>query len=329
MTDWCRFFHLCPLTWRLDGRGEIGSAGRDMDRTTGRTKDRRLAWRTWVAASAFVMAAWLGAGAALAEAQPKVIYGQDNRRETFRLAGMRARNADSTVALVPVSAIRPQGNGTSELVAQKLATRFDVCPSERFRAQPTAAVCSGFLAGPDIVVTAGHCVSDYDLFDRRFVFGYRTDRNGRARTVIADSEIYRGVEVLASRIDSADFAVVRLDRKVVGHRPLPMQRSGSVSRGLPLYVIGHPSGLPAKYAAGATVTQLSTDFFSANLDTYGGNSGSPVFNARSHTVVGVLVRGAPDYVFRGDCQVSNILPNTPGAEEATLTSRIAPFVPRH
>jgi hypothetical protein len=45
----------------------------------------------------------------------------------------------------------------------------------------------------------------------------------------------------------------------------------------------------------------------ANLDTYGGNSGSPVFNHRTGEVEGILVRGENDYVYDPGqgCQVSN------------------------
>ncbi len=64
-----------------------------------------------------------------------------------------------------------------------------------------------------------------------------------------------------------------------------------------LYVIGHPSGLPTKVADGAQVCTQKGTHFSANLDTYGGNSGSAVFNAKTNEVVGILVRGANDYTY--------------------------------
>ena len=60
--------------------------------------------------------------------------------------------------------------------------------------------------------------------------------------------------------------------------------------------MGHPSGLPLKYADGARVFETENDYFSTNLDTFGGNSGSPVFNADTLEVEGILVRGDTDYV---------------------------------
>ena len=77
-----------------------------------------------------------------------------------------------------------------------------------------------------------------------------------------------------------------------------------------------------------TVRAINPTFFSANLDTFGGNSGSPVFQAGTSTVAGLLVRGAPDYRRSGACTVVNLLPNTSAEEESTNTSVFAARVPR-
>lgn len=286
-------------------------------------------FRGWLFAALAVAALGnYGVGQA-ADVVPNVIYGTDNRQEVRGLTGFDARNAASTVALVDASAVRSNGDGTSRLAAPTLAAAYGVCPSERFRNQPIAAFCSGFLVKNNIVVTAGHCINNYPytLANTRFVFGYRLLASGQVQNRIPNSAIYRGVQVLADREAAADFAVVRLDRNVSPQVPLPIQRSGAVAVNTPLYVIGYPSGLPAKVATGAHVIASNADFFRANLDTYGGNSGSPVFNATNDKVVGVLVRGAADYVQRGSCYVSSILPNSTGQEESTRTTRIAPFVP--
>ncbi len=284
-------------------------------------------FRRWLAAALTAVALSNHSIVQAAEVEPNVIYGTDNRREVRGLTGLDARNAASTVALVEAATVRSNGDGTSRLVAPTLAAAYAVCPGERFRSQPTAAFCSGFLIKNNIVVTAGHCVDRGSLASTRFVFGYRLLASGKVQNRIPNSAIYRGVQILADQEAAADFAVVRLDRNVSPQVPLPIQRSGAVAVNTPLYVIGHPSGLPAKVATGAHVFASNADFFRANLDTYGGNSGSPVFNATNDKVVGVLVRGAGDYVLRGNCFVSNILPNSKGFEESTRTTRIAPFVP--
>ena len=65
-----------------------------------------------------------------------------------------------------------------------------------------------------------------------------------------------------------------------------------------MVVIGYPSGLPTKIADQAQVrTNKHRNFFVANLDTFGGNSGSPVINKSSGLVEGILVRGESDYKY--------------------------------
>jgi hypothetical protein len=131
-----------------------------------------------------------------------------------------------------------------------------------------------------------------------------------------------------------DFAVVRLDRPVQGHQPLSVRRSGAVSVGQPLMVAGHPAGLPLKVAAGAQVRDNSHPYyFSSNLDTYGGNSGSPVIDVASGQVEGILVRGNTDFVLSGKgrnrCYASNVCSDSgcPGWEDVTRTSRFVGYVP--
>ena len=85
-----------------------------------------------------------------------------------------------------------------------------------------------------------------------------------------------------------DFALIQLDRKVTDRRILDYRRKGRISKGENLVVIGHPSGLPTKIADGAYVKSLKNKFFRANLDTYGGNSGSAVFNANTGVVEGIV-----------------------------------------
>jgi V8-like Glu-specific endopeptidase len=61
----------------------------------------------------------------------------------------------------------------------------------------------------------------------------------------------------------------------------------------PVHVIGHPMGLPLKYAAGARVRGLEEALFAADLDIYMGNGGSPVFSSDTHQVVGIVTQGDP------------------------------------
>src|SRR5205814_1482337 len=108
------------------------------------------------------------------------------------------------------------------------------------------------------------------------------------------AEVYGCKELLGREQvgTGADWALIRLDRAVVGHQPLKINASGSIEKGTEIVVIGHPAGLPTKVAGNAAVRDASKEgFFVANLDTFGGNSGSAVFNAKTGQIEGILVRG--------------------------------------
>lgn len=126
----------------------------------------------------------------------------------------------------------------------------------------------------------------------------------------------------------SDFAIIRLERKVVGRNPLPIRKQGKVSVGDGLVVIGHPSGLATKVAGGAFVRDDSPKpYFIANLDTYGGNSGSAVFNSDTGLIEGILVRGEQDFSYNNGCYISNVCPaDGCRGEDVTRVSEILNYV---
>lgn len=106
-----------------------------------------------------------------------------------------------------------------------------------------------------------------------------------------------------------DYAVILLDRAVIGTSPVDFRKEGKIPTGQDILAIGYPTGMPTKIAPGAQVIGNKNDiFFYANLDTFGGNSGSGVFNAATKKLEGILVRGATDYIWDdiNSCQRVNI-----------------------
>ena len=264
----------------------------------------------------------------------KLVYGVDDRQDLYQVADQSIRTlADSVVSLIDISSISDNGDGNSTILSIPFRISNNLCEGERFREQPTAPFCSGFLVAPDIIATAGHCVNQNNLARIRFVFGFRMINETQANIVIPNNDIFRGVALIVREEIStgADFALVRLDRPVTEHTIVPVRRSGKIEDGEEVFVIGHPSGLPLKFANGAQVQDNSpSSFFVANLDTYGGNSGSPVFNENEGIVEGILVRGDTDFVNLNGCRVSNVCPTTGcRGEDVTRSTEFADSVPEN
>jgi hypothetical protein len=258
-----------------------------------------------------------------------VVYGEDNRVEVYQASAAHQLLAKSTATMVSKHEItiddsKPEvvqftqktlrdwleaatkSNKAKALfspVVQKAAAAgATFCKGTRFIDQPNAGMCSGFLIAPDLMVTAGHCVEIENFCDEyRWVFDYQIDKETQTAGVDVNPEnIYSCKKVISSALIlplGLDYGIVQLDRKVIGREPLEINNNYKVSDNQGLLVIGSPSGLPLKVATGANVRKNShPGFFSANLDTFQGNSGSAVFNSVSGVVEGILVRGEDDYV---------------------------------
>ena len=269
---------------------------------------------------------------ASAQFQNKVIYGSDTRIDLYQTSDPRLRSlADSTVALFQAAGVSADG-GVAKLTTQNYGQMMGLCKEEPFYEQGTGAFCSGSLVAPDVIMTAGHCVpSAEECANIKFVFGFAVKKKGVLPDSVPATDVY-GCKELIGRAQvnaGADWALVRLDRKVAGRKPLKLNLTGKIENKTEVLVIGHPSGLPTKIAGGAHVRDASKDaYFVANLDTYAGNSGSAVFNSTTGLVEGILVRGEQDFVPKGDCQVSNVCPaDGCRGEDVTKIASVADKIP--
>lgn len=270
---------------------------------------------------------------AIAKIQNKVIYGDDNRQEFFQVRRSDVREvADSTAAVVRSNSLTAKGDGTTDIRAESFQKMIGLCSSERFATEPSGAFCSAFLVGDDLMATAGHCIDNARCSQSSFVFTYRMSEQGQAPTNVSTSEVYRCQAVLEREQTGAqDYALVKLDRPVRGHRVLSLARN-PVSVGDTVLTIGHPSGIPTKITDNGVVRSTKAEFFTANLDTYGGNSGSAVFNQSTLEVVGILVRGESDFVYDrvNKCSVSNRCDaDSCRGEDVTQISYISEALKKH
>ena len=250
------------------------------------------------------------AGRAHAGFEPQVVYGSDDRLDLYQVQDRKPLElADSTVGLFMSFDVRDEG-GKAVLFTHPYGEKLNLCKEEPFWEQSAGAFCSGALVGPDIILTAGHCLeSELDCASTKFVFGFGITKAGEQPTSVDISEVYRCVGLLGRKTQKKgpDWALVKLDRPVSNHAVLKLDVSGTLADGDPLFSIGHPAGLPKKIVGGGKVRDISPQgYFVATVDAYGGDSGSPVFNAKNGLLVGILVAGERDFIYKGDCLVSKV-----------------------
>ena len=251
----------------------------------------------------------------------EVIYGKDNRQDIYQVSdAMHKKLARSNAGMIPVAAFaKSSKQGFFDLKNIPTLERAEnICPGENFAQQPIAAMCSGFLVGPDTLITAGHCFKSFSTpeqvcKDFAWVFGFEKGSASQDPTKdISINNVYLCKKVVSAQLSAtADFSVIKLDRPVVGREPLKYRTSGKIADSASLVVIGHPTGLPTKVSPGGKVTRnVDPTRFSTTLDTFHGNSGSAVFDAKTGIIEGILIQGKNDYTpsKAGDaksCQVAN------------------------
>ena len=244
------------------------------------------------------------------------IFGADDRYDLEDYHDSKIRIlAKSTLAMIYGDLIE-QNEDVVRIETLTYGERLHLCPETPFADQISAVSCSAFLVDKDVIMTAGHCLKDPEGLlsplemcqAHRWVFDFTHDNESENGVVqLPTSSVYRCQTILArdyrpfdkgENPTGADFSLIKLDRPVRDRKPLTLRKRGKLSQADELIVVGHPSGLPTKIADNAFVRDNSEkNYFTANLDTFAGNSGSPVINARTGVVEGILVEGGEDYIF--------------------------------
>jgi V8-like Glu-specific endopeptidase len=240
-------------------------------------------------------------------ASKEVVYGEDNRLDNYQVKDAALlKMAQATAGMIPgnIFAKASVANYFNLNTTTTSGQSDNLCSSEKFYSQITAPICSAFLVAPDVLVSAGHCfklVGDTDKVCKSFVwvFDYKmTSATSDPTKNIPVTNMYLCKKVTSVQLtDTLDYSIIKLDRPVVGRSPVAYRTSGKVDDKASLVVIGHPSGLPQKISPNGKVTN-NTDAtkFATTLDTFHGNSGSAVFDAKTGSIEGILIQGKTDYV---------------------------------
>src|SRR4051812_48336495 len=165
-----------------------------------------------------LLAAGWAAAAPRTDVHAQTVYGNDDRLDLYQSDNATLKSlADSTVALFDGYKIQHEG-GIAKLTTNNYGEWGGFCQDEPFFEQPNGAFCSGSLVAPDVIMTAGHCVTSPErCADVKFVFGFSIKESGKMPTQVASADVYGCKELLGreQEADGADWALIRLDRPVV------------------------------------------------------------------------------------------------------------------
>jgi hypothetical protein len=229
------------------------------------------------------------------------IIGDDDRRDEFSdevTDGLREL-ARSTAMIVANETVVDSGGDSVRLEAETLAQSYFMCPGEAFRNQPIPGFCSAWLVAPDVMVTNGHCITSQTACDESsFVFDYALSEEGQDLSVVPRQNVVACERVLAWDYTSdcdVDYAVVQLERAIEGRTPVGVRAAGESLDSDNLVIIGHPFGLPRKYALDGDLLAIGDNAFATTHDIFGGNSGSAIFDADTGQVQGLVTCGGSNY----------------------------------
>jgi len=258
------------------------------------------------------------------------IWFSDTRMDYYEIPDEHVKKNADCVAAVCLEDSLNVTKRASTLKVKSYQKAFRLCDSEPFNHQSVLAgsMCTGFLVEKDVIATAAHFAKEENVTDLRFVFGYRME--AFYTPVKRVDNIYKGVEIIGRAYPrggrGADWALVKLDRNVEGREPARLSKK-EIVRHQSIYVLGHPCGLPLKYAPGAGVCSIEDAYFSSRLDIYAGNSGSPAFDSNTHEVIGMVVRGDyKNFRWAGSGYLSVIYPNASYHSEGSHCTKASEFI---
>lgn len=246
-------------------------------------------------------------------------------RNKYKLSGYKWSN----LAYKPIKSFDTNGTAVFErddqgnrlvnpaTLGRNIPGTYNLCADEPFQNQVLLGHCSGVLVSPDTFVTAGHCIENVaDCANTKIVFDYNAREDGSVPTSAPEKNVYSCKSIVSQALNTTDivyegetyqvpnldYAVIKLDRPVTGREPAKVRASGQEEVGQGLIMIGGPLGLATKVDDGAEVAPFdifepyNLPWFFATTDSYGGNSGSAVFNKETGEVEGLLVRGGTDLI---------------------------------
>lgn len=235
--------------------------------------------------------------------------------------------------------------GDSATLRQQVIRHYakgEVAEAEiNFKDEPCIGNGTAFLIGKDLALTAAHCIFEKKPHQnivvekhqapRLLIFDYiaesKLERKHYPKT-FEHRNVYLISSVLAYKYgdaDNQDWAILKLDRAVEGRTPLKINFFPELVSKKEVWMIGHPRGLPMKWAGDSTIQNIESKrgphYFDSNLAGFEGGSGSPVFMGYdSNEVTGMLCYGHTDYSIKKSSAGKNVIrANRPSDEDISYS----------
>ena len=231
------------------------------------------------------------------------IYGKDDRAFVAESSSQIIKNLSNSIAMVTSVENIQMSEFSSTLLGNILTDKdgANICESELFGNHKGIKSCTGFLIAEDLLATAGHCVIDEeDCRNKVIAFNILATQENDLGFEIKNEDIYNCKEIISRKKDVEkliDYTIIRLDRKVSGRIPLKLSQKNKVKSSDSLFMIGHPLGLPLIKTTNSFIVENNhPHVFKSTIDSFFGNSGSPVFNSKTQEVEGMLISGQDDFV---------------------------------
>lgn len=257
----------------------------------------------------------------------------------LRKLGIPSRNVWCGVAIIPKHLLDWDKddlnvNTTKKLLAiikNKINVR-EIHHEAGLPNQVPCAVGSGTLIGPKHILTAKHVLASekgtdgelvtYGVDDVYFILGFEYYAYNRVDHSFQPWQICEGVSIVDGEAGAReDWAVVELKESVLKNSDKQwyfprLDLEKELTEGEELYMIGHPLGLPKKLTYGGKVVnpKATHKLFSTDLDSFAGNSGSPVFRVSNNKMVGILKGGFQNFWKYGDTLYLKTYPDGTGTE---------------
>lgn len=257
------------------------------------------------------------------------IYGVDDRELITEKSPIHIRQLANSVALIVSVDYLESGFLRTTINAKSLKETINMCVSENFVTRPSLSACTGFLVAPDIMATAGHCFqNEEDCTSKKLIFNVDAHNQNKNGYVVLSKNVYSCKEIITSEFsEEHDYALIRLD-KASKRSPLKLNLTSKINNNATVFMIGHPLGLPLIHSKDSPVSDNgSASIFKTPLDSFEGNSGSPVFNSKTLEVEGILVNGQEDFVQDPalECYRNKTYEGA-GGEGATRIQDLLPFL---